>query len=198
MRLHHSRLIFGATILGFVVFSAAAQVKNKRPQPAPKETQDKIEVVGHVPLTGGPVSRFLITQHYSSAYLYAEHDAGKGVTLIDVTKVTQPSVLADVTYPSTGGSGGLFAVSGTAALITEEQRTAAPASTPQTIRIMDLSDPQHPKAGREFAGVTAISRDDRRGLIFVANAEGIWILRQSFAEDPEVEKAYAHHVLYDH
>jgi hypothetical protein len=56
----------------------------------------------------------------------------------------------------------------------------------------------HPKVAREFAGVTAISRDERRGLIYVANAEGLSILYQSFAEDPEVEKAYAHHVLYDH
>jgi hypothetical protein len=69
---------------------------------------------------------------------------------------------------------------------------------PQSIRILDFSDPQHPNVAREFAGVTAISRDDRRGLIFLDNAEGIWILHQSRAEDPEVEKAYAHHVIYDH
>jgi hypothetical protein len=49
---------------------------------------------------------------------------------------------------------------------------------------------------REFAGVTAVSRDDRRGLIFVANPEGIWILQQHLAEDPEVEKAYANYVIY--
>ena len=76
--------------------------------------------------------------------------------------------------------------------------TMASASAVQTIRIMDFSDPLHPKVAREFTGVTALSRDDRRGLIFVANPEGVWILHQSFAEDPEVEKAYAHHVLYDH
>jgi hypothetical protein len=63
---------------------------------------------------------------------------------------------------------------------------------------MDFSDPLHPKVAREFTGVTAISRDERRGLIYVANAEGVWILQQSFAEDPEVEREYAHHVLYDH
>ena len=63
---------------------------------------------------------------------------------------------------------------------------------------MDFSDPGTPKVAREFTGVTAMSRDDRRGLIFVANAEGIWILRQRLAEDPEVEKAYAKYVLYSH
>jgi hypothetical protein len=188
---------FMAIACGLLVLSTAGQAK-KKVKAAPKDPQDAIEVVGHLPLTDGPIRRFLATQHYSSSYLYAEHDAGKGVTLIDVTKVTQPSVLADVAYHSSGESGSLFAVTGTAALITGESGAPAPAAAPQTIRLMDFSDPQHPKVAREFTGVTAISRDERRGLIFLANPEGIWILHQSFAEDPEVEKAYAKHILYDH
>jgi hypothetical protein len=163
------------------------------PSLAPK---DEIEVVGHIPLTDGPVTRFLSTQHYSSYYLYAEHGAGRNVTLIDVTKTSRPSVLADVSYASNSGSDSLAVVAGTAALVISEATAAAPA--PQTVRIMDFSDPGTPKVAREFTGVTAMSRDDRRGLIFVANAEGIWILRQRLAQDPEVEKAYAKYVLYSH
>jgi hypothetical protein len=198
MRQPHFRLRFIAMAFGLLVLSIAVQAKDKKPKVAPKEPQDEIEVAGHIPLTNGPVRRFLATQHYSSSYLYAEHDAGQGVTLIDVTKVTKPAVLADVAYPSNGGSGSLFAVAGTAALVTEEQGAATPVAAPQTIRIMDFSDPQHPKVAREFAGVTAISSDQGRGLIFLANPEGIWILHQTFAEDPEVEKAYANYVLYSH
>lgn len=198
MRLSNLRLRFIAMACGLLVLSIAVQAKDKKPKVAPKQPQDEIEVVGHIPLTSGPVRRFLATQHYSSSYLYAEHDAGQGVTLIDVTKVSKPAVLADVAYPSSGGSGSMFAVAGTAVLVSEEQGVATPVATPQTIRIMDFSDPQHPKVAREFTGVTAISRDDSRGLIFLANAEGIWILHRSFAEDPEVEKAYAQHGLYDH
>jgi hypothetical protein len=94
------------------------------------------------------------------------------------------------------GSDNLVVVAGTAALAASGEATPRPA--PQTLRIFDFSDPLHPRIAREFVGVTAISRDDRRGLIFLANAEGIWILHQNRAEDPEVEKAYAHHVIYDH
>jgi hypothetical protein len=152
--------------------------------------------VGHIPLTDGAVSRFLATQHYSSYYLYAEHDAGRTVTLIDVTKTSQPVVLADVSSAPNGGFDSLTLVAGTAALVTSEPAaSAAPAAT-QTIRIMDFSDPQNPKVARVFAGVTAMSRDQGRGLIFVANADGIWILQQRLAQDPEVEKAYANYVLY--
>ncbi len=192
MRLSRYRLVLVA-----IVLSTALQAKDKKAKAPPKNSQDEITVVGHIPLTDGPVKRFLTTQHFSSYYLYAQHEAGKNVTLIDVTKASQPSVLADVAYPSSG-SGDLFAVAGTAALVAEEQVTAAPDFPRQTIKIMDFSDPQQPKIAREFAGVTAVSRDERRGLIFLANADGIWILHQTLAEDPEVEKAYAHHVIYDH
>jgi hypothetical protein len=167
--------------------------KDKKPKQPP---QDAIEVVAHIPLTAGPVRRFLATDHYSSHYLYAEHDAGSSVTLIDISKPSQPAVLAEVTYPAVGSTNNLVVVSGTAALSTTSG-TPQPAA-PQTIRILDFSDPQHPKIAREFAGVTAIDRDDRRGLIFLANAEGVWLLHQSRADDPEIQKAYAHHVIYDH
>jgi hypothetical protein len=182
---------------GLLVFSSNAPCKDKKKKSPQKDPQDAIEVVGHVPPVGGSVTRFLSTQHYSSYYLYVEHDDGKIVTLIDVSKTTQPMVLADIPSAPNGGSGSLFAVTGTAALITE-QPANPPALSPQTIRIMDFSDPKRPKVAREFAAVTAISRDDQRGLIFLANPEGIWILHQSFALDPEVEKEYARHVLYDH
>jgi hypothetical protein len=176
-----------------VVIPLSAKDKNPK---KPQTPQDAIEVVAHIPLTAGPVRRFLATNHYSSHYLYAEHDAGANVTLIDITRPTQPAVLAEVAYPSIGGSDSLVAVSGTAALVTNSA-TSQPAAS-QTIRILDFSDPQHPKIAREFAGVTAINRDDSRGLIFLANSDGIWILHQSRADDPEIEKAYAHHVIYDH
>lgn len=179
-----------ATVTILAPFGTA---KNKRPKEDPKDT---IEVVGHIPLTNGPVKRFISTPHYSSYYLYAEHEDGK-VTLIDVTKTNNPAVLAaDVSY-STGGST-LSVVTGTAALVSSEPLASTAATAPQTIRIMDFSDPKNPKVAREFTGVTAMSRENSRGLIFIANADGVWILQQHLATDPEVEKAYANYVLYYH
>jgi hypothetical protein len=162
--------------------------------------KDEIEVVGHIPLTGAPVSRFLTTQHYSSHYLYAERGPGQPAALIDITRTSEPTLLADVAYaPNASASDNITVVAGTAALVSSEPGPAAsPASQPQTIRIMDFSDPKNPKVAREFTGVTAMSKDSGRGLIFVANADGIWILRQHFAEDPEVQKAYENYVLYSH
>jgi hypothetical protein len=114
-----------------------------------------------------------------------------------VSKTAEPVVLADIPSAPNGASANLFAVAGTAAL-TSDQTANVLVMPSKTIRIMDFSDPKQPKVSREFSGVTAMSRDDRRGLIFLSNADGIWILHQSLAQDPEVEKEYGRHVLYDH
>jgi hypothetical protein len=198
MRISARRQSSVALIVGLMVSALAIDAKDKKPKAPPAAPKDEIEVVGHVPLTDGPVKRFFTTQHYSSYYLYAEHESGSNLTLIDVSKINRPSVLADVAYAPNSGSANLTVVAGTAALVTSEPVAPGTASVPQTVRIMDFSDPQSPRVAREFTGVTAISRDDRRGLIFIANADGIWILHQHLADDPEVEKAYARYVLYSH
>ena len=198
MRVSWYQLSSVVLLAGLAIIVPVVNARNKTPKVPPSAPRDEIQVAGHISLTDGPVTRFLTTQHYSSYYLYAEHDGTKSVTLIDVTRTSQPSVLADVAYAPSGGAASLTMVAGTAALVTTEQAPSTSIPVPQTIRIMDFSDRRHPKVTREFNGVTAMSRDDRRGLIFFANNEGIWILEQHFAEDPEVEKAYANYVLYSH
>lgn len=158
------------------------------------DLQDQIEVVAHLPLTGGMVSKFLTTQHYRREYLYAEHEPGKAVTLIDITKVDAPSVLADVSYPN-NGTANLVAVTGNAVLATTADTGAGASATPQTFRIMSFADPLHPTVKQEFASVTAMSRDDKRGLIFLANSDGVWILQQRYAMDPEFVKEWEHMML---
>ena len=191
-------MLFAGLMLPLICGSAA-DAKDKKVNAQPEPPKDEIEVVGHVPLVGGPITRFQSTKHYSSYYLYAEHDAGASVTLIDVTKVGHPSVLTDVSYSPGGNSDSLLVVAGTAALVNSELGIpVSAAAKPQTLKIMDFSDPLHPKVAREFTGVTAIGRNDPRGLIFVANQDGIWILQQHLADDPEMVKEFEKRVLYDH
>lgn len=160
------------------------------------QPQDRIEVIGHFPLAHSPVERLLSTQHYSRYYLYAEQADGK-VTVMDITDAKAPSLVANVADPAGQKSDTLLALAGTVALV--GSATAAQSEeAPQTVRIMNLSDSSHPRVAREFAGVTAMGHDGQRGLVFLANGDGVWILKEHFAEDPAIQSAYAHHVLYDH
>jgi hypothetical protein len=197
---HQGRVVKGSLDLGRPSKNSAAvatNARNKELESLQSRPMDAIEVVGHIALAGAPVTHFVCTEHYNSDYLYAERGAGKDITLIDVTKTEQPSVLANVPDAPDGSSESLVAVAGTAALVSTEQGTPAAATTPQTLRIMDFSDPQHPKVAREFTGVTAIGRYEKRGLVFVADSAGIWILRQHLAQDPKVEEEYSRTVLYN-
>jgi hypothetical protein len=196
MQMPVKRWIPTAALVTLVVVAPAVFAKEKKPKPAPKEPQDEISVVGHVPAEGTTIRRFVTTTHFSRYYLYGELADGT-MTLLDVTKPSQPAVLANLAGTDTGAHN-IVVVAGTAALVTDGDAPPAPPEPPQTIKILDFSDPRHPAAVREFRGVTAITRDDRRGLIFLANREGIWILHQNLALDPEVEKEYARRVLYDH
>jgi hypothetical protein len=194
VKTHSYRWLLPSACSLFIAVSGA-NAKDKKTK-TPEPPKDEIQVVGHVDLTGGAVTSFQVTQHYSSSYLYAERGSGQPVMLLDVTKPDKPAVLGDMAY-ATNGAQGLMLVAGTAALSASTPAAAQPpAGLAQTIRIMDFSDPKNPKAVREFTGVTAIARDDKRGLVFLADGSGIWILRQRLAMDPEIEKAYENYVNY--
>ncbi len=49
-------------------------------------------------------------------------------------------------------------------------------SVPESIRVLDTSDPAHVRTVQTFSEVTSVVPDDARGLIYVANGDGIWIL----------------------
>jgi hypothetical protein len=60
---------------------------------------------------------------------------------------------------------------------------------------MSFADPLHPSVKQEFQDVTAMATDDKRGLIFLANSQGVWILQQRYAMDPQFEKEWEHMML---
>jgi len=187
-----------ALVAALAVLSPLAQANSADSRKSESMPQDRIAVVGHIALPEGRIIGLVPTRHFSSDYLYAEYAPGGKVVLIDITKPAQPSVVTDFAYPAAGSANNIIAASGTAAVTVDARPSALPAGPPQSVRILSFADTQHPKVVREFSGVTAVGRDDSRGLIFLADATDLWILQESPAEDPAVEAAYAHEVLYNH
>jgi len=159
--------------------------------------RDRIVVLSHIPLTGGPVARLLPAEHYGRDFLYVEQEDGKLLTVLDVTHAPEPLRVANISYPANDRSDDLIAAVGTAALVASPPPMPS-GESPETVRIMNFADPEHPAVSREFTGVTAMANDDSRGLIYLANSDGVWILARRPAQDPAALRAYAHDVLYDH
>jgi hypothetical protein len=184
-----------AAVVSMAIGTAPAFAKSKHSSQSSSAGNDQITIESHIPLTDGPVIRFVTTERNGRSYVYAERGTGKGITLIDVTQPEHPKVLGEV---SGAQAGNLVTVAGTAALASSSPasatQTAAPA--PQTMQILDLSNPASPKVTRRFEGVTAMEKLPSHGLILLANGEGIWILSEHIAEDPAVEQQYARKVVY--
>ena len=103
------------------------------------------------------------------------------------TTAAKPVLLDRNALPEpTGGNNGL-PPSGSALAIAfvpdRRSGSTAAASAPcaanlltETVRLIDPSDPQHPKTVRTFEGVTSVALDDSRKLVFLANNGGLWIV----------------------
>lgn len=183
---------FTVILLLEAAFGHPLAAKDKKKDKA-NPPQDQIRVEAHIAVSGGPITQFAATSHYSRSYVYAERGPGQPVTLLDVTNPAQPKILSNVTSSSSALTGDLVAVAGTAALSTSSAASTTPAT--QTLHLMDLSDPANPKVTQQFEDVTAVQRLPN-GLIMLANADGVWILSQHLALDPAEDECYAHYVIY--
>jgi hypothetical protein len=65
---------------------ALAKAKHGSPREPQSTPQDTIAVVGRVALPAGHITGLAPTRHFSTDYLYAEYDAGRKLSIIDVTK----------------------------------------------------------------------------------------------------------------
>jgi hypothetical protein len=140
------------------------------------------KIVGHVVLSGKPARQMFLQQEGRRAYLYVRQASQHGYTVFDVTKPERPKLLNQV-------SQGNLTILDSGLAISETPDTASPSrsvgdaignqggsGTPELVRMLDISNPAHPRTVQTFDGVTSIVRDDAHTLIYVANGDGIWIL----------------------
>jgi len=188
-------LSIAAVVACMAIGAGPAFAKSRHPSQSSGAGHDQITIESHIPLANGPVIELEITERNSHSYVYAKRAAGKGTTLIDLTQPEHPKVLGKVTGAEVGN---LVTIAGTAALSISAPGSATPvaAPVPRTIQILDLSNPDSPRVTRRFDSVTAIGKLPGKGLIVLANGEGLWVLSEHIAEDPAAAERYARKVIY--
>lgn len=137
-------------------------------------------IVAHLALPGAPVSGIFRQGQGGQQYLYIEQNPGAGFTIVDVTKANQPHVIKRVAWPDEASTGQLQMVGAGLTLVRasggESGRTGSGHST-ESVSVLDLSDPANPRTVQSFLGVTSTLSDETRNLIYIANSEGLWVLR---------------------
>lgn len=181
------RLCFTSVLL--LASVTAAYGAGKHSKKANAKPQDGIDLIAHLPLrTADPVTRFIETKHSSSEYLYVQYDGGKQMMLIDVTVPERPRTLAETDLPEESPETVVTATGSAVVLETSHAANTDDPATGQTIRIMSFADPHHPTVKHEFKDVTAVTEDKDRGLMFLANNDGLWTLRRTSAQSREDEE----------
>jgi len=140
------------------------------------------KVIAHLPLSGGARQMFS-QQEGTRQFLYVQQSPNQGVTVIDITKPEQPKVVKQVPLENlTMVSFGLAVSetpenSATVGSLGDENAEGPPGSGGlESVRVLDVSDPAHPRTVRNFDGVTSILQDSARNLLYVANGDGVWIV----------------------
>ena len=141
-------------------------------------------VIAHLPLSGGAQQMFL-QQEDRRQYLYVQQSSQQGTTVIDVTKPERPKVVTQVPLENLTVVGSGLAISETPENSAIERTSLATGNAEgprgsdtvfESVRVLDVSDPAHPRTVQNFDGVTSILQDSARNLVYVANGDGVWIV----------------------
>lgn len=149
-----------------------------------KPTEVPAKVIAHLSLKEAPGSEMLLQTKGEHQYLYVQKASKQGFMLFDVTKPSTPGVVNTNASASDATAGKLEMVSPDVALAEVPDKNSkgiirSADSPTETVKLLDLSDPAHPKVLQTFSGVTSILQDPTRGLIYLANGDGLWVLRHA-------------------
>jgi hypothetical protein len=147
-------------------------------------------VIAHLPLPGGPVNELVLQQRGSKQYLYVEQNSSEGVAIVDVTAPSQPNIIKRGAWPNAFSTWKLQMVGSRLALAeAPDTGTAETVSRTGTLKVLDLNDPANPKTILSLSGVTSTLADDARNLVYIANNDGLWILKVQPEQAPYEARA---------
>jgi hypothetical protein len=126
-----------------------------------KNTESPANIVGHVNITGGNVTRMLLVKRNGKEYLALGLDASAQVAMVDVSDPRRPHAL-DSAAAAPGKPGTEINVVADNLSVFGKSDAAASAD---------------PKELRGFSGITAFIVDAGHGLIYATNGDGLWIVK---------------------
>ncbi|HXZ14275.1 MAG TPA: hypothetical protein VEG64_17950 [Candidatus Sulfotelmatobacter sp.] len=159
-------LRFAGAVLAAGMAIAPAAMANGPSKPARSES---VKVLAHLEIAGGPATRVQLVKQNKTQLLYIATSDSSRLVIVDVTKprkahIVEPAKLAAANLAS------------------------APAETsgdaPQVPSLLNASV-SGATAGHEFSKSARFLEDEKRGLIYVVDAGGLWIERVQTAIDED-------------
>ena len=151
------------SVIAIVAIGIAASPAIHGKSNSNKTANKPANVVAHVQLSGGPVIRMLLVKKEGKEYLLVGLNSAADVAVFDVSDPSQPRAIDTTSGAGRAPSAEVKVVADTLTLFgSSDAGTASSANS---------------KGMRTFSGVTASMKDKVRGLIYVTDAEGLWIVK---------------------
>jgi hypothetical protein len=169
-----SRALALFTVALVVTVSAASAKEHK-----PKESGAGSQVVAHLSFSGlSAVDMAMQRKVNDKYYLYVEHSKDQGISIIDISKPTQPKSVAVIPWPDPDLSSRM-SLTGGVAVISESEILPMRSSKTSTddLVLWDLSNPTAPRVVQKFSGVVKWLQDERN-FIYVLNGDGLWVVSE--------------------
>lgn len=142
----------------------------------PNPVAPPASVVAHLTMPDGAGNQLTLQDSGNRHYLFVEEASRQGFMIVDVTTPDQPAIIKHHASPN-GATGKLQAVGANLFLAGPETTPSQPVSPAATLTLLDTSDPVNPRVVQTFPGVTSTLADSARNLVYIAGAEGLWILK---------------------
>jgi hypothetical protein len=125
-------------------------------------TATSVKVVAHLQVPTGDATHMQVVKQGRKQYLYVKAADPSQAVVVDVTKAGDPRLVD-------------------AAKLAGTDLTAASAESasdaPEILRLLNTSNWWNSSNGHQFSSAARFVADDRHGLIYVVDGEGLWIVK---------------------
>ena len=175
-----SRALALFTVALVVTVSAASAKEHK-----PKESGAGSQVVAHLSFSGlSAVDMVMQRKVNDKYYLYVEHSKDQGISIIDISKPTQPKAVAVIPWPDPDLSSRMSLTGNLAVIAETEILPMYSRTSTDDLVLWDLSNPVAPRVVQKFSGVVKWLQDERN-FIYVLNGDGLWVVSEP-ADQPGI------------
>jgi hypothetical protein len=194
---HHSLTRFWATtaLLISVIslsispgYAKSKERKERKEQPQTKAVG--IYLIGHLPLPETTVSGIAAASDPRRQLLQLTDTVHGTLTVVNVAEPSRPKLIEQSKLPGELAHANVQVRMSDAALLTVSQTDSPGHGDPQSLTLVSLADPSNPKTVQTFEGVTAVWSDRERELVYLSNADGLWILEVYSAADKRAEEQF--------
>ena len=169
------------TIVLVVTLSSASAKEHK-----PKASGAGSQVVAHISFSGlSAVDMAMQRKVNDKYYLYVEHSRDQGISIIDISKPTQPKAVGVIPWPDPALSGRMSLTGALAIISASEVFPMHSITSTDDLVLWDLSNPTAPRVVQKFSGVVKWLQDERN-FIYVLNGDGLWVVSEPADGQPEL------------